>query len=82
MKGFFLVFPNNYSYCFIKQSTSQVENTGMVRIGEYSPLNPNNAGRRPSIGIGEYGEERRTLMVDRRKHEYNEYLKQVNFLFF
>lgn len=53
----------------------------MVRIGEFSPLNPKlNSPGQALIGLGEY-EERRKLLMEQRKHEYCQYLEEVSYYY-
>lgn len=51
----------------------------MVRIGEFSPLNPNLNSGRPLLGLGEY-EERRKALLEQRKREYFQALEQARLL--
>jgi hypothetical protein len=52
----------------------------MVRVGEFSPLNPGSSSSdRTLFGIGEY-EERRRAFLEKKKREYLEYLANVSFL--
>ena len=48
----------------------------MVRVGEFSPLNPNLNSGRPLLGLGEY-EERRKALLEQRKREYFQSMEQV-----
>lgn len=48
----------------------------MVRIGEFSPANPElQAPGKTLLGLGEY-EERRRQLLERKKQEYKDYLAQ------
>lgn len=51
----------------------------MVRVGEFSPLNPNLNSGRPLLGLGEY-EERRKALLEQRKREYFQALEQARLL--
>uniref|UniRef100_A0A1B6LYT4 CCDC66 domain-containing protein n=1 Tax=Graphocephala atropunctata TaxID=36148 RepID=A0A1B6LYT4_9HEMI len=54
-----------------------ISDSAMVRIGEFSPLNPNNPAGKPQLGFGEY-EGRRKMLLDQRRQEYNQYLQQLS----
>lgn len=48
----------------------------MVRVGEFSPANPDlQAPGKALLGLGEY-EERRRQLLDKKKQEYKDYLAQ------
>lgn len=49
----------------------------MVRVGEFSPANPDlQAPGKALLGLGEY-EERRRQLLEKKKLEYKEYLSQT-----
>lgn len=50
------------------------DKTTMVRVGEFSPANPDlQAPGKALLGLGEY-EERRRQLLEKKKQEYKEYL--------
>lgn len=66
--------------CINKKRVEGVNEKGtMVRVGEFSPLNPNLNSGRPLLGLGEY-EERRKALLEQKKREYFHSMEQARLL--